>query len=349
MPEAKVEMAHPVCFIHASKDLEEKLGKDKMDSLRLNQDRLIDIVDLRQTLLTLSPVAGNSSYNIDKKYDTHPNGLFHPIDPRRSCGSLGIGLQGQKCICADAEGHVTHRISNDTRVKLLADFALGEINNILQEQFVSANKESGSGFGSCERLIGKWIDNVEESYYQNITVTEMDLHLPAKSGASAAEDTFSVVVQVTSNSQDVPSLELVHYERTSVCAVYDECRDEGVEGRLCICSSSNRTTPTMQWHLQPPIVFGTATTVVSLNEHLFIYERRSPYGIILEASCNQPNGAFQIALRTVNTLNIVSSATLHQLTIIIKYQRMYFLNAFYQLDPFQKWSLGYDVQFRQIF
>ncbi|XP_072020713.1 uncharacterized protein [Amphiura filiformis] len=346
--EGKVELGHPVCFIHASKNLEEKLGKDKMESLRLNQDRLIDIVDLRQTLFTFSPDDDNSIFEIDKQYDTHPNGLFHPIDPKRSCSSLGIGLEGSKCICS-SEGRTSHMMSNDTRVKVLADFALGEINNILQDQFVSANKESGSGFGSCERLVGKWIDNVMEYYDQNTTAIEMNLHLPGKLPTPEKDEIFFVAVQVTSSSQDGPSLVLAHYERTSIYGVYDECRDEGVEGRVCICSPSNRSTTTRQWHLQPPVVFGTLTTVVSLNQHVFIYERRSPYGVILEASCDQPNGAYEIVLLILNTLNVVSSDTSHQHTTMIKYQRIYFLNAFYQLDPLHKWSLEYDVQFRQIF
>ncbi|XP_072019755.1 uncharacterized protein [Amphiura filiformis] len=63
----KDELQHPACFIHASNDLDEKLGKEKMDSLSLNQERLIDIVDLRQTLLTLAPGDDKSIYKIDKK------------------------------------------------------------------------------------------------------------------------------------------------------------------------------------------------------------------------------------------------------------------------------------------
>ncbi|XP_072016637.1 uncharacterized protein [Amphiura filiformis] len=344
--EAKIELAHPVCFIHVSNDLEEKLGKDKMDSLRSNQNRLIDIVDLRQTLLTIAPGDDKSFFHIDKQYDTHPNGLFHPIDPKRSCSTLGIDLESEKCICE--EGRKSHIMSNDTRVKVLADFALGQINNIIQEQFVAANKESTYGFGRCERLVGKWIANAVESHHENTTVIEMDLHLPAKSHAPEPDDVFSVVVEVTSNSQDGPSLELVHYERSSVYAVYDKCRDEGVDAKLCICSLPNKSTPTRQWHLQPEAVFGAVTTIVTLNKHVFIYERRSPSGVILEASCDQPNGAFEIALFIVNTLNVVSSDTSHQHTIIIKYKRIVFLNAFYQLDPLQKWSLEYDVQCKQI-
>ncbi|XP_072020703.1 uncharacterized protein [Amphiura filiformis] len=345
--EAKVELAHPVSFIHVSNDLEEKLGKYKMESLRLNQDRLIDIVDLRQTLLTFSPDNDKSIFRLDKKYDTHPNGLFHPIDPKRSCRTLGIDLESKKCICE--EGRRSHKMSNETRVKVLADFALGQINNIIQDQFVAANEESPSGFGSCERLVGTWVGNVVESYHQDTTVIEMDLHLPAKPHAPEADDVFSAVVEVTSNSQDGPSLHLVHYERTSVYVVYEQCRDKGVEAKLCICSPSNRSTPIRQWHIEPPVVFGTVTKVISLNEHVFIYERRSLYGIILEVSCEQPNGVFEIALVIVNSLNVVSSTTLHQQTITIKYQRIYFLSAFYQLDPSNKWTLEYDVQFRQIF
>ncbi|XP_072043228.1 uncharacterized protein [Amphiura filiformis] len=254
--EGSIEVAHPVCFAIASKNLEEKLGKDKMDALRINQDRIIDIIDLRQTLLTLSPVKDDHSFGLGEKYDSHPNGLLHPINPKRFCRGMNAGILHGKCICE--EGHTSHKISNDTRVKVLADFALGEINNILQDQFVSANKDSASGFGSCVRLVGKWIDNVQETLMSNSTVIELDVHLAAGSGAPQSEDKFFVVIQVNSKSpsegqedsdEDGSAIHLIHYERVSTYGIYDECRDEGVEGKLCICSLSNRSPPTRQWHL----------------------------------------------------------------------------------------------------
>ncbi len=103
-----------------------------------------------------------------RNYDSHPNGLFHPINPKRSCWDMGIGVVFGKCICDD--GRVSRKISNDSKAKVLADFALGEINNIIQEQYVTVNKDSLSGFGSCERLVGKRIDKVGESL-MNVSMT----------------------------------------------------------------------------------------------------------------------------------------------------------------------------------
>ncbi|XP_072035892.1 uncharacterized protein [Amphiura filiformis] len=345
--EAYYEAAHPVCFIMASKDLDAKLGKEKIDALRENQDRLIDIIDIRQTIYTLSPVKDGYSFQIEKNYDNHPNGLFYPINPNRSCKTLGIKLESGKCVCD--EGQPSQKTKNGSRVNMLTEFALGEINNIIQEQFMSLNRNHTLGFGSCQRLVGKWIDNVHERVLDNVTTTEMEIYLPAGSNAPQTEDSFYVIVQVTSNSTET-SIELVYHLRTSSHGVYDECRDNGVDRKLCICSPSNRSTLTRQWHLQAPKVFGTATTVVSLNRHLFIYERRTSDGIVLEASCDDHQhitSTYKVLLLTNNKTNVVSSKDL-PLTVIVKSGMKVFLDVFYQLDSSKKWELEYEVSYRQL-
>ncbi|XP_072045529.1 uncharacterized protein [Amphiura filiformis] len=88
--EAKIEMANPVLFVLASNDVATKLGRDWMHALDINQHRLVNILDLRQTVLSLAPNVDVESFPIDAKYDNHPNGLFHPISRKRSCDSMGI-------------------------------------------------------------------------------------------------------------------------------------------------------------------------------------------------------------------------------------------------------------------
>ncbi len=164
-PEGYFEAGNPVCFILASKDL--NLPKDQLQALSLNQNRLIDIIDIRQTVNTLSGVKDGRYSRIEEGYDNHPNGLLHPINPKRTCKTLGIKLES-KCICGGTNS--ISKTSNGTRVALLAEYALGELNNIIQEQFISLNRNHFSGFGSCQRLVGKRIDNV----YENVIGVSMD-------------------------------------------------------------------------------------------------------------------------------------------------------------------------------
>ena len=160
--ESKIEMAHPVLFVLASNDLANKLDRDWVRALEINQDRLVNILDLRQTVLSLTPNLDLDSVALNKKYDNHRNGLFYPISRKRSCDSMGISPEAGKCICH--QGRVLHRVSNTTGVVVLANLALGEINNKIQEEFVAENgNKSTLGFGNCRYLTGSWIANVQQT------------------------------------------------------------------------------------------------------------------------------------------------------------------------------------------
>ncbi|XP_072044657.1 uncharacterized protein [Amphiura filiformis] len=55
--EANIETYHPVLIIHASKNMPQIIGEDKMKALFMNQDRLVSILDLHYALHTLAPGA----------------------------------------------------------------------------------------------------------------------------------------------------------------------------------------------------------------------------------------------------------------------------------------------------
>ncbi|XP_072040667.1 uncharacterized protein [Amphiura filiformis] len=341
--ESKIEMAHPVLFVLASNDVATKLGRDWMRALDINQNRLVNILDLRQTVLSLAPNVDVESFPINAKYDNHPNGLFHPISRKRSCDSMGIAPEAGKCICY--QGRVLQRVSNQTGVVVLANFALGELNNKIQEQFLAANGNESSGFGNCRYLIGSWITNVQQTVSQNITITEMDIHIPAGTGAPQSEDVFSVTIQVGSN---IPALstniKLVHHERISTYAVYDDCRDVGVDGDLCVCSA----TPTLQsWHIDPPTIFGYISTVINLTRYLYIYERRTPHGLNLETSCDSADKTFEVVMRITSKVNVGYSKK-YPLTFKVKHGTIFFIDVFYQLNPKLNWDVKYDVDFKQL-
>ncbi|XP_072036724.1 uncharacterized protein [Amphiura filiformis] len=331
--ESKIEMAHTVLFAIASNDLKEKLGVDKMRALEVNQDRLVNILDLRHTLLTLVPGIDNKTLAVNKTFDTHPNGLFYPIDPKRSCKSMGITPTSGKCICE--EGRINYGLHNDTRVVTMADFAIGQINNKIQTQFNA--KEGKLGFGLCQRLVGKWISEVQETVIENITITEMNIHIPPGTNAPQSTDEFRVVIRQSPHTSKKTLMKLTYYQRISTFAVYDKCKDPGVDGKFCVCSLSEKTDETQStkyWHQIPHTVFDHPTTVVSLNECLFIYERRTHFGLVIEASCDCRNKNFQIKVEIVDQVNVVYS-NLPPIMTNIRSGMMSFVAAFHQHDPMQ--------------
>ena len=159
--EARVEMFHPVLTILASKNMPQLLGEQKMKALAVNQDQLVSILDLHYALQTLSPGGPIAVATEHAQYDVEPMGLLAPIDVNRTCNSIPR-IQPNVCICEAFDTYV----ANNTRQMMVAEFAVGEINNAIQSQFRDAHPEAETGFGACQRLIATWFGNVQESYHK---------------------------------------------------------------------------------------------------------------------------------------------------------------------------------------
>ena len=172
----------------------------------------------------------------------------------------------------------------------------------------------------------------------------MDIHIPAGSVTQQTEDVFGVVIQVRTNAPGLSSIKLVHYERTSAYAPYAQCRDTGVDGDLCVCSSSDSSKRTRNWHLHPPIVFSFETKVVSLNTDLYMYERRTLYGLILETSCDSLNTVYKLQIIIGYQENVVFSKV-YPLKLIVRPGNMLFVDSFYQRDPKMRWNFQYLATF----
>ncbi len=166
--EAKLEMAHTLLSVIASENIKTKLGEEKLHALAVNQDRMVNMFDLRHALLDLLPNYDERNFSKYDKLDTLAGGLFTEVSPKRSCKSMGIAPEAGKCICQIGEQQL---LSNSTNVILLASFALGEINNKIQNQYLETNPSSISGFGACHRHIGIRINNAQVSIRQVIFST----------------------------------------------------------------------------------------------------------------------------------------------------------------------------------
>ncbi|XP_072019422.1 uncharacterized protein [Amphiura filiformis] len=184
--EARVEMHHPILIIHASKNLPQIIGEDKMKALLLNQDRLVSILDLHYAFHTLAPGGSIEVATEHAQYNVEPMGLLAPIDVNRTCDSIPM-IQPNVCIC---ESYNTKYVVNGTRQMMVAEFALGEINNAILNQFRAAHPDAATGFGSCQRLVASWFGNVGETYEKDEVTTKLDIHV-------LGEDVFFITVLIS--------------------------------------------------------------------------------------------------------------------------------------------------------
>ncbi len=157
--EALIEIYHPMLTIIASQNMPKIIGEDKMKALAVNQGRLVSMLDLHYTLQTLAPEGSIGFRTAHAQYDINPMGLLSPIKVNRTCDSVPR-IEPNTCIC---EGFDTH-VANDTRQTSVAEFALGLMNNLIQKQFRIMYPDAETGFGACQRLVGKWFSNVREMY-----------------------------------------------------------------------------------------------------------------------------------------------------------------------------------------
>lgn len=227
MQEGKFEMFHPSLFMIVPHNVGTLLGSEAMQALRTNQQRLITMIDLHHTLITLArpvPLRG-----------VELRGVFTPISPTRTCDDVELQTPNM-CVCEGWDSPTT----NDTLKLAYAEFAVGELNNKLTHQ--------GSGpllWRSCNRLQPMNYRNVRVRNTQKdggSLITTLDIVLPTGNVAKREKDIFHVEIQ-SKQSVGKTSLDmkLIHYERLSPFGVYRVCADKGVNSKLCICSKTKRS------------------------------------------------------------------------------------------------------------
>ena len=157
--EGRIEMFHPILFMVLPNKVASVLGSDRMISLRENQHRLISLLDLHYTLRSLVPGWQKKTAKLNpslKQFGANPDGLFSPIPKNRTCDNIPR-LMPNLCIC---EGY-DEPAENDSQHAVLAEFALGELNNLLIGQFRRSHPSS-SDLGMCQRLAAHRFGNVRE-------------------------------------------------------------------------------------------------------------------------------------------------------------------------------------------
>ena len=235
--EGHFDMFHPSLFVIVPDRVASLLGKNAMSALEINQKRLLTMVELHHSLMALAgPVHG-----------VNPVGVFTPISKKRTCDDLELRTPNL-CVCEGWDSPA----DNDTSRVPIAEFAIGELNNRLQEQYEKLlspqenSKVSVEKFKrSCQRLQPLWFENVRErnSKMDGTLVTSMDIRVASGDIVSQREDIFHVEVE----AKEISGLwslymKLLTYDRLTLFGKYKACADDGVELKLCVCSRNSSKT-----------------------------------------------------------------------------------------------------------
>lgn len=220
--EGRFEMFHPSLFFIIPNNVAKLLGDKTMKSLRINQGRLITMVDLHPTLMTLAdPLNG----------ELQRTGLFAPISSERTCDHVDLRTPNL-CVC---DGWDSPTLNDTTRISLV-EYAIGQLNNQLQKSLIK-NLQVPL-VSSCGRLQPIRFENVRErnSIKDGGLVTSFDIVVPAGNAVSRDEDIFRVEVKSMKSSTESLNYKLVHYERLSMFGKYKTCADKSVNLKLCVCN-----------------------------------------------------------------------------------------------------------------
>ena len=121
--EGRFELFNPIMFVIVPHHVARLLGKERMAALVENQKRLFTTADIHKALMTLHDKTPSSDYRT--------SGIFATISGNRTCADLPL-LPLTRCKCDGWDQTVA---DNAPKHKWLAERALGNINNNIQEQF----------------------------------------------------------------------------------------------------------------------------------------------------------------------------------------------------------------------
>ena len=255
--QGRQEVFQPLLFIIIPHEVTKLLGPDVMNSLVMNQHRLVGIEDLHHSLVSIldnnSNISRTNADNYELQEDpnveiipTRLRGLFQPVPLDRTCEQMKLHSD-VLCLC---EG-MDKTVSNDSyQVQWAAEFALGTLNNRIQEQYTKALKSKPEevqasafyGYGACQRYAGAGVMRAR----QVVTDSEQKLFfsLLLKPLERKTVEIFDVEVSFAMK-QNANGITLNNLIRVSPFNEYEKCADESVDPRLCACDADQQNNT--QW------------------------------------------------------------------------------------------------------
>ena len=250
--QGRLEVHQPLLFMIIPHQVANMLGPDVMNALVVNQNRLVGIEDLHNSLVSILDDNSNiSRSSVDtNELPKKPNdeiipsrlrGLFQPVPFDRTCDQLKLGSD-VLCLC---DGMDKSLPSDSEIVQWAAEFALGTLNNRIQEQYTSVwtsklgeLQSSGFyGYGACQRYIGTGIMRAR----QIVSGLEQKLSfsLLLKPYDRKTVEIFHVEVSFAMK-QNANGITLNNLIRVSPFNEYEICADKDVDPRLCACDADKQ-------------------------------------------------------------------------------------------------------------
>lgn len=222
-----LEVYSPIMFMIIPHNVAQRLGKERMNGLFVNQKRLVTVADLHHTLVSVAELT-ESLTAISKT-----GGLFRPVPATRTCADIKGLHSDAMCRC---EGWRKFLSPKSVDVVWLAEFAIGQINNLIQEQYLAGliTDAYKNGFGNCARFVGKVIERPRQELTGKHYVTTLVLVVEPAYGARAKE---RFEVQLRHSSVREHNITLIKYTRLSFYSKYQKCVDRGVDIKLCACGT----------------------------------------------------------------------------------------------------------------
>jgi hypothetical protein len=245
--QGREEVFQPFLFMIVPHEVSKLLGSEAMNALVVNQNRLVGVEDLYHSLVSILDTF--SSTNLDQQTKpelTRLRGLFKPVPLDRTCEEMKIRSDAL-CLC---EGMDKTLPSDAQILPWAAEFALGTLNNRIQEQYTTAlRSESGMlasgfyGYGACQRYTGKEIRNARQRFTSSEEKLIFSL-LVEPLGLNKTLEIFDVEVSF-SKRKATNGITLDNLIRVSQYNKYEKCTDKGVDHELCACHADQRMNT--QW------------------------------------------------------------------------------------------------------
>ena len=225
-----LEVYSPMLFMIIPHKVAQRLGKEKTNALILNQKRLVTVADLHGMLISITELTESSTAI------SETSGLFRPVSATRTCADIK-GLHSEAMCRCDGAKRFLNPKSLD--VIWLAEFAVGQLNNLIQEQYLAGRVETkhNSGFGNCARFVGKAIELPRQEQRGKYYITTVVLVVEPAYGVRTKE---RFEVQLRHSSVREHQITLIKYTRLSVYSKYEYCTDRGVDVKLCACASPRK-------------------------------------------------------------------------------------------------------------
>jgi len=208
--EGKYEMFHPSLFMIIPKNVQDHFGENVMTSLRLNQKRLITILDLHHAIKNI--------VNPNEK----EKGFLKTISKKTTCDDLPLRMPNL-CVCDGVEAPM----QNTTDFIGHVEFSVGHINNIISE------KSPGN---VCKLIVPLFFDDVLQRQDKSSIVTMFNIiSEPGHNSTNEFERIAVEISSITSGSVETLEMKLQSHERLSSFGIYRPCCNVKERFRMCVC------------------------------------------------------------------------------------------------------------------